>query len=64
MVCPHEEFSKWHAKECLLGECENCGVEILPICPIEENTLLDFPISWKRFSLKTIITKKGEGKKN
>lgn len=63
VVYPREELSKWHARECLLGECENCGVDNLPICPIEKNTLLDFPISWKHFSLETIVTKKGKGKK-
>jgi hypothetical protein len=35
IVCPWDEFSYWHAWDCLLGECENCGVENIPIYPIE-----------------------------
>jgi hypothetical protein len=23
IVCPHDEFSKWHVRECLLGEGES-----------------------------------------
>jgi hypothetical protein len=64
VVYPHEKFSKWHARACLLGECENCGVDNLPISPIEEDALLDFLVSWKHFSLKTIVIKKGEEKRN
>jgi hypothetical protein len=53
VVCPCQEFLKWHARECLLGQCEHCGVE----------NLLIYPISWKHFSLEEIVTKKGEENK-
>jgi hypothetical protein len=26
IICPWDEFSKWHAWDCLLGECENCEI--------------------------------------
>jgi hypothetical protein len=42
MVYLREEFHEWHAKECLLGECENCGVDNLLICPIDEDVLSYF----------------------
>jgi hypothetical protein len=36
VVYPHDEYSEWHSKDCLLGTCENCGVDIIPICHVEE----------------------------
>jgi hypothetical protein len=29
IIYPCDKFLDWHAKECLLGECDNCGVENL-----------------------------------
>jgi hypothetical protein len=63
VVCPRQEFLKWHARECLLGQCEHCGVENLLIYPIEEDALSIHPISWKHFSLEEIVIKKGEENK-
>jgi len=63
VVYPCQKNSKWHARECLLGECENCGVENLPIYPVEKDALSNSSISWKHFSFKKIITKKGKEKK-
>jgi hypothetical protein len=45
MVCPHEKFFEWHARDYLLGECENYGINNLPIYPIGEDALSNFPIS-------------------
>jgi hypothetical protein len=59
VVCPQDEFSKWHAKECWLGECENCAVDIFPI---EEEGTSNCLVSWRHFFLETIVTKKGEDK--
>jgi len=63
VVYPCQKNSKWHARECLLGECENCGVENLPIYLVEKDALSNSSISWKQFSLKKIVTKKGKEKK-
>jgi hypothetical protein len=37
ILCPREEFSEWHAQACLFGECDQCGVDLLPLCTYEEN---------------------------
>jgi hypothetical protein len=47
----------------LLIECENCGVENLAICPIEEEGISRHLVNWKHFSFQTILTKKGEEEK-
>ena len=25
VVCPKGEFDQWHSRDCLYGDCENCG---------------------------------------
>jgi hypothetical protein len=47
----------------LLGECENCGVKNLAICPVEEEGTFGHLINWKHFFLQTILIRKGEEKK-
>lgn len=27
VVCPKGEFQEWHSRDCLYGECQNCGVD-------------------------------------
>jgi hypothetical protein len=63
IVCPWDEFLEWHAWDCLLGECENCGVENLPIFPIEEEGSSRHLVRWKQFSLQNIMTNKKEEQK-
>jgi hypothetical protein len=52
-----------HAQDCVFGRSENCGVENLGICPLKEEGTSFALISWKHFSMETIVTKKGEEKK-
>lgn len=59
ILCPKKDDSQWHARECVFGECVNCGVDFLPICPIEEEGPSTKLVKWKHFSLQTITTKKG-----
>jgi hypothetical protein len=51
---PQDEFSKWHSKECLFYECENCGVDTFLICPIwhTPNSLRDSNVSPKLKTMK------------
>ncbi len=32
ILCAKPQDSSWHKKECLLGECPNCGIQNLKIC--------------------------------
>jgi len=34
-VCPKGNFEEWHKVNCLMGECVECGVGRLSICPNE-----------------------------
>jgi hypothetical protein len=63
MVCPHDEYSKWHTRDYLLGTYENYGVNIFPICLLEEKGFSNILVSWKHYSIENILTKKGEEKK-
>jgi hypothetical protein len=31
IVYPWDEFFKWHRRECVMGDCDLCGVNNLPI---------------------------------
>ncbi len=47
----------------LLGTCENCDVDNLPIYRVEEEGYSNILVSWKHYSPEKILTKKGEEKK-
>jgi hypothetical protein len=32
ILCAKPQDPSWHKKECLLGECPNCGIQNLKIC--------------------------------
>jgi hypothetical protein len=49
---------------CSLGKCENCEVENLPICPVEEEGSFEHLVKWNQFSFQNIVTNKREEKKN
>jgi hypothetical protein len=34
-VYKKSDVEEWQKQECLLGECPECGVNILPLCPSE-----------------------------
>ena len=63
ILCPKPDNVKWYLKDYLFGTCVNCGVEYLPICPIEEDGGSNSFEKWKHFAMETIITRKGEEKK-
>ncbi len=53
----------WHAQDFVFGDCEYCGVDNLPICPVEEEGASSALVSWKDFSMEKIMTKSGKEKK-
>jgi hypothetical protein len=59
ILCPKAEDVKWHARDCLFGNCVNCGVDFLPLCPIEEEGSSSSLVKWKHFAMETITTKTG-----
>jgi hypothetical protein len=63
VVCPYDEYSEWHNKDCLLSTCENCGVDIIPICHVEEKGSSNILVSSKHYSAKKILIKKPMEKK-
>jgi hypothetical protein len=45
IVCPKFETSLWHARPCLLGKCQNCGIDTLRI--YLEKVQFQNSISWR-----------------
>ena len=50
VLCP-VEGDGWHAPECLKGDCEHCGVEMLQFCPRELETDLPLMVEWHNFEM-------------
>jgi hypothetical protein len=63
IMCPKADTCQWHTRECVFGECDNYGVDFLPVCPIEEEGSANKLVKWKNLSMETITTKKGQERK-
>ena len=59
VLCPRPPNSPWHSKDCFFGDCESCGVDILPMCPTEEDGLSPIYVAWKHYEMQSITTRKG-----
>jgi hypothetical protein len=51
IVCKTNEFMHWHKRDCLFGECDKCGVNLLPLCPKETKGFDDYVVTWRQFAL-------------
>jgi hypothetical protein len=36
ILCPKPEGDDWHKCDCLMGECNLCGIKTLKICPTKQ----------------------------
>ena len=54
ILCEKIKFSAWHRRACLLGECLDCGLQLLRVCPLEEST--DQLVKWKSIGYKVVGT--------
>lgn len=62
ILCPQPMWSKWFKRECLMGECNLCGIKNLQFCPIELTT--NRTVKWRRISHIVVgKTKDGNDKK-
>ena len=63
VMCPKLANTGWHSKDCLFGDCTCCGIDILPLCPTEEDGLSQSTVHWKHYEMQSITTKKGQQRK-
>jgi hypothetical protein len=63
IVCPKDPHYEWHARNCVFGTCKGYNVDNLALCLDEEEGTLGVVVSWKCFSMKKVVIKKGEEKK-
>jgi hypothetical protein len=54
ILCPKPELSLWHRRECLMGTCPDCGLQLLRICPLE--LISEKLVKWKSIEYKIIGT--------
>lgn len=63
-VCPVSELEQWHQKPCLMGDCPDCGVKLLKLCPFELSSGGGVTVAWKCFeNLEVGSTSNGEVRK-
>lgn len=48
-ICSKKELQEWHKLICMMGECVECGVYNLPICPYDVSIEVPYKISSKCF---------------
>lgn len=63
ILCPKDDLCEWHKRECIFGECDACGIELLRVCPFEEQGDSNRKLQWKRFEMVDVLTTKGEQRK-
>lgn len=63
-LCPIEAGQEWHDLKCIRGECERCGVHLIPVCDSEADPANEKLMDWRHFE-KVVVgkTKQGEPKK-
>lgn len=57
-LCEKEEGAIHHRLECLMRQCEECGIKNLKLSAEEEST--DVLMKWKRYEYVTVVDKNGE----
>jgi len=62
-MCPKDQFEEWYKCDCLMGTCELCGLDLLPLCPDENNPNHDFKdddfdFNWRRHKKVTTCVSK------
>lgn len=61
-LCLKSEFDEWHKLSCIMGDCENCGVDTLKLCPQELSEAEEPKLRWKQFSYVQIGMDRETGK--
>ena len=51
VLCPKPTNTTWHLKDCLFGGYLNYCVDILPLCPTEEDGLSQTIVPWKHYEM-------------
>ncbi len=54
-----KDEDEWHHKKCLYGQCNDCGIKKIPLCPIKCNGSNPTIVEWKRFSMEPTMSKDG-----
>ena len=52
IVCSKSEDVQWNALSCVMGDCDNCGISKLAICPLE--SAASTTVTWKCFENEVI----------
>jgi hypothetical protein len=52
ILCEKEELAMWDRRECLMGDCPDCGLKLLRFCLVEETT--EKLVKWKSIGYKVV----------
>lgn len=63
-LCARLPGSDWHALKCIMGECSECGFDLIPLCEREVDPENTKELEWRRFeNVAAGKTKLGDPKK-
>ena len=63
-LCPIPSGTNWHALECIKGDCESCGFQLVPLCEMEVDPANEKELEWRKFEMVIAgKTKTGDPKK-
>jgi hypothetical protein len=62
ILCAKEDYQMFHRRDCLLGECASCGIQLLKTCPLELSS--EKLVKWKSIGSEVVgYTEEGLPKK-
>jgi hypothetical protein len=56
VICQKLDTEEWHKYNCLMGECDTCGVKTIPFCPGEIEGSNSTAVTWHCFRSEEIGT--------
>jgi hypothetical protein len=59
ILCPKPKGDDWHKRDCLMGECNLCGIKTLKIYPNEQVQSTQ-TMQWQRY-VKVVVEQKDNG---
>lgn len=54
ILCKKDDMCMWHKRDCLMGNCADCGIELLRVCPLELAS--EKKMKWKTIGFKVVGT--------
>ncbi len=58
-MCAKSKIEEWHAKKCLFGECNECGVKNVVVCLVKSSGVDPRIVEWRWFAMEITLSRAG-----